>query len=49
MFHCGYLYVNKSMSVFSNVMLVFGSIVKFYVECFCYWLSYTDKTSSEIR
>ena len=47
MFHCGYLNVNKSMSVFSNVVAVFGSIVKFLRQVFL--LSYVLSRVNEFR
>ena len=39
MFHYGSFYVNKSMSVFASIVVVFGSFVKFYGKYFGYWMS----------
>ena len=35
--------------MFDNIVAVFGSVVKFCVKCFYYWISYQEETSSVVK
>ena len=46
---CGYLFVNKSMFVFVNVVSLFGFIVDLYLSFFIIWCHIKIKRVKKLR